>query len=631
MTELSLPPHHTDNRRQTRSSKGTELVKAIPPSPAPSNAEIPRPNGHPPPMAMADYMHHNTSNYYPSEPQHTSMELAHPQSQPATRYSTPVQQQRAVYQPPQNQQMLYASPPPQQQQQQYSYPVPPQHHHQNQYAYQEDFHHAVSDEPHPQHWYRGRETDRRMPPQHYSTPATSPPSPLRNTETRVTRRGKATAARKASPAPRKKKVEKTKAVKKSPHLSGPMSEITKDSPIPVIDIETYVNRSAEERRQEVREGKIPGKIKRPMNAFMLYRKAYQNRAKGWCSQHNHQVVSQVCGQSWPLEPDRIRQQFNDWAKLERDNHQKAHPGYKFTPSKPHKPKLIEPGQKRYFEDGDDSDPEWNARNGSLPPPKRVRITKRETPFDDDDDDIDEPPRSLYAPPRGHQGMQQEHLNRSAFQTSNPGRPMPQPYEPTENGQYYQMSHLARNGAIEDVAFRKTRKPNYQHHSPPPQQQHQQLPVYDMPPYLAEQHQVHHHQQDLHHQPYDPDPLRLGAYPGNQATFPTGIVDPSLMSTGGELYSMPEGQGAYPHTMDPAAYHNSQARGVQYQHQFSHFNDAQQGNLQFGNTPLEDFMAYTDASLAAEDSSILFDKWEIKDAPEGDGDDWLPPPGNADAP
>lgn len=34
-----------------------------------------------------------------------------------------------------------------------------------------------------------------------------------------------------------------------------------------------------------------------------------------------------------MEPEEVRNQFNEWAKIERDNHAKAHPDYKFSPSK----------------------------------------------------------------------------------------------------------------------------------------------------------------------------------------------------------------------------------------------------------------------------------------------------------
>ncbi|KAI1005531.1 hypothetical protein K3495_g2689 [Podosphaera aphanis] len=133
-----------------------------------------------------------------------------------------------------------------------------------------------------------------------------------------------------------KNPKKVRAETKFPTLEKPLSELTKDmTQIHVVDIEAYVNRPPRQRQDEVKDdGKKPGKVKRPMNSFMLYRKAFQNKAKFWCSQNNHQIVSRVCGDSWPLEPNSIKEQFKKWARTERHNHQIAFPQYKFSPSKP---------------------------------------------------------------------------------------------------------------------------------------------------------------------------------------------------------------------------------------------------------------------------------------------------------
>ncbi|GFG21417.1 hypothetical protein IFM5058_11036.1, partial [Aspergillus udagawae] len=69
-------------------------------------------------------------------------------------------------------------------------------------------------------------------------------------------------------------------------LPGPLSELTQTmTHIPVRDMHTWVQRSIEERHQEVlkRRGRIP----RPMNSFMLYRSAYADRAKLWTTAHNN--------------------------------------------------------------------------------------------------------------------------------------------------------------------------------------------------------------------------------------------------------------------------------------------------------------------------------------------------------
>ncbi|OIW34982.1 hypothetical protein CONLIGDRAFT_33432 [Coniochaeta ligniaria NRRL 30616] len=550
MTDVSPSPQQ-QQRRETRSSKSKEMIKAIPPSPALSQAELPAahglPSGH-----MNDYylqQHHQTSTaYYPQE-QQVNMESIHPRSQPATRYSTPVPP-RSLYQPT-NQQLMQPYP-------QYSYPQPPQYDH-SPYTITDEYGTAVSIpclDPSPEplqligEEYLAELTSYYQSSQPYSTPATSPPSPSRTAEMRVTRSGtyqrggKAVATTSRPPpasSPPKKKAAKDrpKAVKKSPHLSGPMSEITKNSAIPVVDIGSYVNRSAEERVREVAEGKIPGKIKRPMNAFMLYRKAYQNRAKEWCSQHNHQIVSQVCGDSWPLEPDHVRAQFTEWAQLERDNHQKAHPSYKFTPSKPHnKPKPSPAGRKRPLEDDvpddDPNDPDWRGA-------KRPR--RMDTPVDHDDEYHQS--RSLYG--GGYQP------NRSAFHATNPGKPLPQPYDAHlgAGGHYYQTMQV-RDGAVEHIMYKKTPSPAMMHHH----SQHHggyEFSGYGPPPQMH-QHQYQSQQQHHHHPQYLDTQQHQQQQHNQTPQYHSQRVDPSLLPAGaGELLELESsyGGGHYPHQLDPA--------------------------------------------------------------------------------
>jgi hypothetical protein len=179
-----------------------------------------------------------------------------------------------------------------------------------------------------------------------------------------------------SPMPEKTKQtkEETKAERKTPVLYEPLSGLAKDMKLPVEDIKAYVNRSVQERREEVEESKVPHKVKRPMNSFMLYRKAYQNVAADWSFQMrtnggNHGIVSQVCGDAWKLEPESIKDQFAEWARVERLNHRKAHPDYKFTPSqvKTNAPKTMK--RKRSlsssFSDEGSVTPKMRTRRSSL--------------------------------------------------------------------------------------------------------------------------------------------------------------------------------------------------------------------------------------------------------------------------
>ncbi|PTB39748.1 hypothetical protein M441DRAFT_110959, partial [Trichoderma asperellum CBS 433.97] len=73
-------------------------------------------------------------------------------------------------------------------------------------------------------------------------------------------------------------------------------------------------------------------IKRPLNAFMLYRKFYQDVAKTCCTKNNHQQVSTVCGDSWKnLESSQLVREFTRLAAEERKRHVEAFPSYKYDP------------------------------------------------------------------------------------------------------------------------------------------------------------------------------------------------------------------------------------------------------------------------------------------------------------
>ena len=152
-----------------------------------------------------------------------------------------------------------------------------------------------------------------------------------------------------SPISKSKRTKKSKLDKsKTPQLTAPLSVLTKDMEVPMKDMDEWVHRPADVRRQEVE--KRNGYVTRPMNSFMLYRSAYAERTKQWCLQNNHQVVSSVSGESWPMEPPEVRDQFNEWAKIERANHAAAHPDYKFSPSKA-------TSKRRKDEDSDDDEPD----------------------------------------------------------------------------------------------------------------------------------------------------------------------------------------------------------------------------------------------------------------------------------
>ncbi|KAJ5742526.1 uncharacterized protein N7511_011258 [Penicillium nucicola] len=113
----------------------------------------------------------------------------------------------------------------------------------------------------------------------------------------------------------------------------PISKLTEGLDVPIKNMETWVARPAEFRREEVQ---TKGRISRPMNSFMLYRSAYTERIKKLFRVNNHRVVSKIAGQGWKFEPSAVRQKYADLAKLERDAHTAVHPEYKYSPRKQRK-------------------------------------------------------------------------------------------------------------------------------------------------------------------------------------------------------------------------------------------------------------------------------------------------------
>uniref|UniRef100_A0A093V3V0 HMG-box protein STE11 n=1 Tax=Talaromyces marneffei PM1 TaxID=1077442 RepID=A0A093V3V0_TALMA len=173
--------------------------------------------------------------------------------------------------------------------------------------------------------------------------------------------------------PKTAKVDKNSEI----DLPAPLSQLTQHMHhVPIKDIEAWVNRSADVRHREAAQKN--GKIARPMNSFIMYRSAYAERVKEWCSQNNHQFISCLAGASWPIEPPEIREKYKLLALVERDNHQKAHPQYKFAPRKTQTP----PCKKRAIKDNNGSDTDdAGYQLGSTASPNPHNLVKMKSEFD----------------------------------------------------------------------------------------------------------------------------------------------------------------------------------------------------------------------------------------------------------
>lgn len=148
--------------------------------------------------------------------------------------------------------------------------------------------------------------------------------------TTIKRKSKNEVAR----APKKGKTEKDRKNRTSTAqtLTAPLSALM-DGPdfVPVRNVPLWVDRSAEMRRMEAK--RQDGYIKRPLNAFMLYRYAYIDRARAWCLDNQQNNLSIIIGESWAMERDEVCSAYRQYATIEKANHRIAHPEYKFRPKR----------------------------------------------------------------------------------------------------------------------------------------------------------------------------------------------------------------------------------------------------------------------------------------------------------
>ena len=234
--------------------------------------------------------------------------------------------------------------------------------------------------------------------------------------------------------------------------------------IEIKDTEAWVNRSVEDRREEAKKDNF---VKRPSNSFILYRSAYADRARAWEKSPNHQKISSLAGESWAMEPPEIRKQFDAWAKIERDNHAKAFPNYKFQPQTGKAANRKRKGRAGESEDElseNDSDYTYAPNGASRSLSKKSRRPYRETSFTPSGTSLDEyDPNSFDSADLFH--------HPSSYQRHNPGKPLPAALnQQALQTQYYQTtSHpnqsMAHLGHVEDVFVNAVDGPQGYHQPP----------------------------------------------------------------------------------------------------------------------------------------------------------------------
>ncbi|KND90406.1 Transcription factor ste11 [Tolypocladium ophioglossoides CBS 100239] len=179
------------------------------------------------------------------------------------------------------------------------------------------------------------------------TPETSPPARPTAENVISTRSGRSIARRPCLAEPRRAKRPRAEKKAEQPtdetgpdFVKKPLSEMSKEMPdVVVYDVGTYAHRPVSVRQQEAVE---QGKVKRPLNDFVLYRKAYIDVVKARFMPGektiNQQRVSRICGDSWKMEVPEIKSKFKELSNMERDKHGQAFPKYKYAPKQGKKQK-----------------------------------------------------------------------------------------------------------------------------------------------------------------------------------------------------------------------------------------------------------------------------------------------------
>lgn len=119
--------------------------------------------------------------------------------------------------------------------------------------------------------------------------------------------------------------KRVSAKKRVPVLEKPMSELARgEGPDPLEEITEYAHRPVQRR---LKEAEVAGRVKRPLNKFLLYRKAYNGTVKTT----DMQLASLIIAESWAMEGAELRDYFTELAGTDTRLHKLAFPDYKYAP------------------------------------------------------------------------------------------------------------------------------------------------------------------------------------------------------------------------------------------------------------------------------------------------------------
>lgn len=173
-----------------------------------------------------------------------------------------------------------------------------------------------------------------------------------------------------------------------------------------------------------------------------------------------------------MEPPAIRDMYIDFAKQERENHAKAHPEYKFSPSKTDASRRKRKGAQEQGDDDEsvdlkEPDYDWQPSKNNKNIKRKGRAKNTISPRRSSNHPVNVGFQEEY---EAHAIPGPSPTEQSTFEFNNPGKDCPPQLESLQYGTYYETvvnpNPLGMTG-VEDVSLRKAEAPHSHYEYPQP--------------------------------------------------------------------------------------------------------------------------------------------------------------------